>query len=564
MTPIKYPPKIPTKSNVTKLSVATFKRAPDEEGLKYWVNNSGLTLEEIAKSFFDQTETKRLYPTGYSNHNFVSAVYKNLFNREPDIDGWKYWENELDSGHIHRSTFILAMINGAKGEDAMLIYNKEKIGEYFAISGLSDNYEAKNVIEMVNSDLESVKLAKEYIDSLMFKSVNMRVGWSRDEMGALDYLNQIRTKLGLEPFRADANLHIAAINHSKYLIINETAGHIEYKNKIGYTGMWPWNRAIIAGYTHTLVSENYAATKDYKSNIDSLFTAIYHRLEFLNFERDDIGIGVYGAQEMKSYVYDMGNSKLREFCSIGKSDHNEGKFRTPCADTSIKLSLNKYNNYLNVNKNTIYVVYPVDEVKYGTFIRETPYPIPGYSYSGNPISISFNPFKINCSEIVVESFNVWDTTENRELIPITILDKYNDPNNNLKECDFAFFPNEREEFGHKYKAEFKYSDGSGDHIINWTFSITIPGGDLTHIFTVDYLKNKHKFRINRGEDYYIYLPPSSEYPSIDSYSYTYNRPEVEKLDIYDPNTIHIKISKNSKKGYINLIIDNIDIKLVVK
>jgi len=69
----------PTQENVAKLYIATFNRAPDAAGLAYWVNDSGLELEEIAKSFFEQKETKDLYPEGYSHAKFIEAVYMNLF-----------------------------------------------------------------------------------------------------------------------------------------------------------------------------------------------------------------------------------------------------------------------------------------------------------------------------------------------------------------------------------------------------------------------------------------------------------------------------------------------------
>ena len=51
----------PTQENVTKLYVAFFGRAPDQAGLNYWVTNSGLSLEGITQSFFDQQETKDKY-----------------------------------------------------------------------------------------------------------------------------------------------------------------------------------------------------------------------------------------------------------------------------------------------------------------------------------------------------------------------------------------------------------------------------------------------------------------------------------------------------------------------
>lgn len=51
-----------TDESVAGLYVATFDRAPDGAGLDYWVEESNLSLEGIAESFFDQPETKEKYP----------------------------------------------------------------------------------------------------------------------------------------------------------------------------------------------------------------------------------------------------------------------------------------------------------------------------------------------------------------------------------------------------------------------------------------------------------------------------------------------------------------------
>ncbi len=84
---------VPTREKVAELYVSTFNRAPDSAGLDYWVNDSMLTLEQIAQSFFDQSETMAKYPVGTSNHSFIQTVYKNIFNRDPDEAVWVYWEN---------------------------------------------------------------------------------------------------------------------------------------------------------------------------------------------------------------------------------------------------------------------------------------------------------------------------------------------------------------------------------------------------------------------------------------------------------------------------------------
>ena len=120
----------PTYENVTRLYVATFDRTPDVAGLKYWVNDSGLSLEQIARSFFDQPETQeKYYPTGTLYlYDFIEEVYINLFDRLPDSAGKEYWADDIMAGGIDRAAvFILAAINGAQGNDAVIIANKTKV-----------------------------------------------------------------------------------------------------------------------------------------------------------------------------------------------------------------------------------------------------------------------------------------------------------------------------------------------------------------------------------------------------------------------------------------------------
>ena len=155
---------IPTKESVTKLYIATFNRAPDSSGLNYWLN-CGLSLEEIAESFFDQKETKELYPDNYSTKEFIDAIYQNVLGRSPDKDGFDYWQKELDSHRLSRSVFILAIINGALGDDAKLLENKTEVGLYFVSKNLNDVELAKEVMRDITADESSVAKAKALIDS---------------------------------------------------------------------------------------------------------------------------------------------------------------------------------------------------------------------------------------------------------------------------------------------------------------------------------------------------------------------------------------------------------------
>ncbi len=149
----------PTKDNVTKLYVATFNRAPDALGLNFWLNNSGLQLEQIAQSFFDQPETQKEYPSDSTNADFIAAVYLNLFNRASDQEGFEYWVGELDSGRIAKSVFILAVINGAQNTDALTLDNKTIVGLAFANAGLNGTTDAREIMLGVTDDEDTVTAA---------------------------------------------------------------------------------------------------------------------------------------------------------------------------------------------------------------------------------------------------------------------------------------------------------------------------------------------------------------------------------------------------------------------
>ncbi len=162
---------VATRENVAELYVAFFGRAPDSTGLDYWVNGSGLDLEGISESFFDQPETQERYPIEFSNEDFVAQIYLNLFNREPDQTGLDYWVAELNlydqsggTAGIPRDQMILAVVNGAQGDDAVILENKTNAGLYFADAGLEyvDFY-----LQDISADPQSAEILKDRVDMLV-------------------------------------------------------------------------------------------------------------------------------------------------------------------------------------------------------------------------------------------------------------------------------------------------------------------------------------------------------------------------------------------------------------
>jgi len=67
----------------------------------------------------------------------------------------------LESGRVHRSIFILAVINGALGKDTDVLENKTIVGLAFAKAGRDSLEEAKKIMVNITGDIRSVEKALE-------------------------------------------------------------------------------------------------------------------------------------------------------------------------------------------------------------------------------------------------------------------------------------------------------------------------------------------------------------------------------------------------------------------
>jgi len=168
-------------STFVEMYIAYFNRAPDALGLFYWGTrlHDGMTLEEIAESFFVQPETQATYAAVFDDQGnlidtgaFVTAVYNNVLGRGPDQLGFNYWVNELDNNpSITTAIFMLAVINGAKAasgdpQDVAYITNKSDLGAYFSvIKGMSDVDNAKSALALFDGSAASINTTKAAIDT---------------------------------------------------------------------------------------------------------------------------------------------------------------------------------------------------------------------------------------------------------------------------------------------------------------------------------------------------------------------------------------------------------------
>jgi Tol biopolymer transport system component len=115
---------------VTRLYWSFFLRAPDLGGLDYWVaqNAAGKGLHPIAGQFAQAKEFKDTYGA-LSNSAFVTLIYQNVLERDPDPAGLHYWNGQLTSGAITRGSLMVGFSESAEGRrflappvDAVLVH----------------------------------------------------------------------------------------------------------------------------------------------------------------------------------------------------------------------------------------------------------------------------------------------------------------------------------------------------------------------------------------------------------------------------------------------------------
>lgn len=154
------------QDQVTELYLGFFGRAPDAAGFGYWTQEiaaGAKTPSQIADAFAHTPEFISTYG-GKTPIQQVTAIYNNVLDRAPDAEGLAYWVNELNTG-TSIGTVVWQVVNAAFQQvgtaDGLLVQNKVKVGEYFAITLASnDTAAAASAYNLVTSDPASVAIAE--------------------------------------------------------------------------------------------------------------------------------------------------------------------------------------------------------------------------------------------------------------------------------------------------------------------------------------------------------------------------------------------------------------------
>ncbi len=98
--PAPEPAPRPADDQIVRLYAAVFGRAPDEQGFAYWTGQyrSGVPLGTIAEIFASSDEFRASYGPDTSNEELVRIMYRNVLDRDGDAEGVSFWVDRLRWG----------------------------------------------------------------------------------------------------------------------------------------------------------------------------------------------------------------------------------------------------------------------------------------------------------------------------------------------------------------------------------------------------------------------------------------------------------------------------------
>ena len=372
---------------------------------------------------------------------------------------------------------------------------------------------------------------------------------AKEHQSALKYLNSIRQDAGLIQFKPNKKLDKAAASHANYLVRQQKIGHYEKKGWGGYTGKIPSDRVLHAGYASKAVMENVTVnTKTSDKSIDTLFAAIYHRFVFLNFDKDEIGIGSTFTKKKRSitssFVYNIGSTAISKLCKTSSFFMQDGVYymQNLCKNSANivpqTLFEEKQNEIREKNSKTVLYPYPNATNVSPVFYTENPHPLPGYKVSGYPVSVQFNPAFYK--KVKLKKFRLFDA-EGKEIKKYKVLTHKNDKNRRFTPLQFAFMPLKRLEYGTTYQAEFEAVVDEKRVKKSWKFTTKKPKGTFYKI-----TKKKTMLKVKRGERIVLYFEPKSKKDVLGRIKYT-GKLHTTYLD---KNTLLVTMpNKHSSRDY---------------
>ncbi|WP_296490572.1 hypothetical protein [Rhodoferax sp.] len=266
------------------------------------------------------------------------------------------------------------------------------------------------------------------------------------ELGAWEVLSKARTLCGFDGsdplvrLTRNAKLDAAALSHSKYLVDlsfatgDSVLSHLETRGVAGFTGVYPWDRAVYQGYNYAALAEILEATVwDYTSaptfptmqvrgadSMRSLLNTVYH-LSGAMYEGADVGFGAYLKTTM------INATTWREEYRFGSLNGFED------AGRRITLGTGKVATYPCQNSSDIPPAFDP--------ANESPNPFIGTAYAnalvGPPIYL-----KVDAPQTITVNALSSRISRGGATVPFVVLSSSNDPNKDPVDGQPYITPNE--------------------------------------------------------------------------------------------------------------------------
>ncbi len=380
---------------------------------------------------------------------------------------------------------------------------------------------------------------------------------------ALDLINEARLENGLPILQFEPHLQSAAENHSRYLAVNNTSGHTEEAGLPGYTGERCLERVLSSGYPLRFCVESLSVGQaNWEESVADLMGALYHRIGFLRFDTDEIGIAYDecrspannaedgdsdddGVRQFYSYV--LGNSHRRKQCEAPSSPWG---VRGVCRDKSHQQPKNDYDRNMKVvaDQSSDVAVYPWSgqhNVRPGMRNNERPNPLPGVEVISQPVSMHFNPERFKNRSITFDYF-ILRGPDGNDISLMPRRDHSND--DEFSEYDFAWYPKAPLVWGGRYQVLAGYRIDGQFKRQEWSF--TTADVPCTHDFCrggfkqVEISRRSSVLHLRRGQTTLITLSPRLGDSAIKSIQTHYQNNCQVKIEAF--NTIGINMDGPGK------------------
>lgn len=96
-------------TTVYHLYQAAFARIPDTAGFQFWANladQQGLTAQQLATNFINSAEFTSKFGVNPTNAEYVTKLYTNVLGRAPDQEGLNFWIKQADAGLSHEQLLV--------------------------------------------------------------------------------------------------------------------------------------------------------------------------------------------------------------------------------------------------------------------------------------------------------------------------------------------------------------------------------------------------------------------------------------------------------------------------